>query len=289
MISIIITAYKEEKTIGKAIQSILDNKIKERYEIIVLAPDNGTLEVARGFLDHRVKTLKDPGKGKPAALNMVFSKIKSEILILTDGDVYVSKNAIFNLLEKFKDKRVGAVTGRPVSISNKKTLLGYWSHTLSDIAHERRLKSFNLKRRLFCSGYLYAFRNVIRDIPSETLSEDGLISDMIYSKGYLIAYSPKSEVYVKYPTNFKDWIIQKKRSVGGYNQIKAWTNVEIRSFRKESLGIFDVLKYAGNLREIFYTLVLVLARIYLWAAIFIDVNVKKKELKKIWLRVESTK
>ena len=130
-----------------------------------------------------------------------------------------------------------------------------------------------MKRRLFCSGYLYAFRNVIRDIPSETLSEDGLISDMIYSKGYLIAYSPKSEVYVKYPTNFKDWIIQKKRSVGGYNQIKAWTNVEIRSFRKESLGIFDVLKYAGNLREIFYTLVLVLARIYLWAAIFIDVNV----------------
>jgi cellulose synthase/poly-beta-1,6-N-acetylglucosamine synthase-like glycosyltransferase len=289
MISIIITAYKEEKTIGKAIQSILDNNIKEKYEIIVLAPDEKTLAVARRFSNIRVKTMKDPGEGKPAALNMIFSKIKSDILVLTDGDVYVSKNAISDLLSKFEDKRVGAVTGRPISINNRKTLLGYWSHVLSNVAHERRLKSKRIKKRLFCSGYLYAFRNVLREIPTETLSEDGLISHMIYSEGYNIDYAPTAEVYVKYPTNFNDWIIQKKRSVGGYNQIKAWTGRRLRSFSKESSGVFDVMKYVKGLREFFYIIALLFSRVYLWFVIFIDINIKKKELKKIWLRAKSTK
>ena len=39
MISIIITAYKEDKTVGKAIESILQNKILDNYEILVFAPD----------------------------------------------------------------------------------------------------------------------------------------------------------------------------------------------------------------------------------------------------------
>ena len=63
----------------------------------------------------------------------------------------------------------------------------------------------------------------------------------------------------------------------------------MRSFSKESAGIFRVLAYQKNLREIFYTKMLILARLYLWAAIFIDINIKKKKLKKIWVRVESTK
>jgi cellulose synthase/poly-beta-1,6-N-acetylglucosamine synthase-like glycosyltransferase len=289
MISIVITAYKEEKTLGKAIQSVLDNKIKEDYEILVVAPDEASLNVARNFKNKEIKIIKDPGQGKPNALNIVFSKVRGDILVLTDGDVYVARDSIQKILDKFKDKKVGAVCGHPVSLNGRKNLFGYWSHLLSDIAHKRRKKSVEIGRRFFCSGYLYAFRNVIKEIPTEALSEDGLISNMIYSKGYKIEYSPYSEVYVKYPTNLKDWLIQKKRSVGGYNQIKAWTGKEIRSFRKESLGIFDVLKYAKNLREYFYTFVLILARLYLWFVIFIDVNIKKKKLAKIWLRAKSTK
>lgn len=291
MISIIITAYKEERTIDKAIKAVLDNNIKEKYEIIILTPDSGTLEKARKYSkrNKNIRVIQDAGKGKPAALNLAFKEAKGEILILTDGDVYISKNAIKEIIDKFNNKEIGAVSGRPVSISSKRTMLGYWSHLLSDIAHKRRLKALEINRRIFCSGYLYAFRNLIKKIPEETLSEDGYISNLIYSKGYKIDYSPKSETYVRYPLNFKDWIIQKKRSTGGYNQIKMWTGKEIRSWKKESLGILDVLKYPRTFKEMFYTFCLFLARIYLWLVIFIDVNIKKKELKKIWLRVDSTK
>jgi len=63
----------------------------------------------------------------------------------------------------------------------------------------------------------------------------------------------------------------------------------MRSFFTESTGIFQVLGYPRTVKEFFYTLMLILARLYLWGLIFIDVNLRKRSLKKIWVRVESTK
>ncbi len=292
MISIIITAYKEEKSIGKAIESILQNKISDNYEILVLAPDEKTLEVARKYSKKhkQVKEIKDEGEGKPSALNLAFKKAKGEILILTDGDVYISFDSISKLLKHFKDKKIGAVSGRPISLDSMKNKFGFWSHLLTDIVNQRRKKALEIKKRFYCSGYLFAMRKGIVDkIPKETLSDDGLMSLLIYQKGYKISYEPEAKVYVKFPTNLKDWINQKKRSAGGYNQIKSWTKEEIRSFSKESSGIFQVLEYPNSLKEFFWTLELIFVRLYLWFVIFKDINLKKKDFKKIWVRIESTK
>lgn len=294
MISIVITGYKEPKTVGKAIEQILKNNLERSYELIIVAPDNETLNVARHYSKNNknIKVIRDDGKGKPAALNLVFRKAKGQIIIMTDADVYISNNSIYEILKNFEDPKVGAVTGRPISLNSRKEMLGYWSHLLTDIAHNIRRKRIKESKMIVCSGYLYAIRsNIIKSVPEEALSEDAIISHLIFDKGYKISYCPNAEVYVKYPLNFKDWIKQKKRSAGGYNQISQMTKSKerMRSFSKESLGIFEVLKYPKNLKEIFYTIFLILARIYLWITIFIDINIKKKNLKKIWLRVDSTK
>ena len=67
------------------------------------APDEETIQEAR---KHKVKIIKDENKGKPSALNLVFEKTrKSDILILTDGDVYVSENSINELVKQFRDEK----------------------------------------------------------------------------------------------------------------------------------------------------------------------------------------
>lgn len=294
MISIVITGYKEPKTIGKAIEQILKNKIKDNFELIVAAPDKETLDAARVYLkkNKRIKILKDEGKGKPAALNQVFKKAKGDIIIMTDADVHLSTKAITYILDMFKDPKVGAVTGRPRSLSPRDEMLGFWSHLLTDVAHDIRDKRIKEGKMIVCSGYLYAIRRgIIKSVPDEALSEDAVISHMIYDRGYKILYAPEAEVYVKYPTNFSDWIKQKKRSAGGYNQLAymARSKERMRSFSKESSGIFRVLSYPKTIKEFFYTFSLIFARIYLWLLIFWDINIKKKNLKKIWVRVESTK
>lgn len=289
MITIIITAYKEEKTIGKAIDAILNNHL-ENLEILVMAPDEPTLKIAQSYKNKNIRAIKDKGKGKSAALNLGVLNSKGDILVLTDGDVFVDNVSLEPLISFFKDKKIGAVSANPVSISPRKKMLGYWAYVLSSVANDRRKKASSSNRRFFCSGYLFAIRKeLFPKLPEDILSEDGYISHQVYRQGYKIAYSENSKVYVKYPDNFNDWILQKKRSAGGYNQIRKLTGVEIRSFKTETKGGTGLLKYIKSPRDIIWLAILFISRIYLWLLIYKDINIKKKSHQEIWKRVESTK
>jgi len=285
-ISVIITSYREPKTIGKAINAVLNQNIPN-LELLVVAPDDETLNAAK---HKKVITIKDDGNGKSAALNFVIPKTKGDILILTDGDVYVDTKAISELIKPFSDPLVGAVSGNVISINSRNTMYGYWAYTLTNIANDMRLEKLNSSGKFFCTGYLFAIRkSLFPKLPTELLSEDGYISFKVYEKKKIIKYVPEAKVYVKYPDNFNDWIIQKKRSAGGYNQIKKLTNFEVRSFTSESSGAYKILKYISSIKEFFWMSFLFFARLYLWAIIYRDVNIKKKSQKEIWKRVESTK
>ncbi len=289
MLSIIITAYKEPETIVKALK-IISKQISKKDEIIVVCPDKETEKAARKF---KIEYIKDPGKGKPTALNLAFKEAKGDILVLTDGDVYISKNAVKELTRPFKDEKVGAVSGRPVSLNPRDNFFGYISHLLTDEgAHETRLKLNKKNKYLICSGYLMAIKNhLIKEIPKNSLADDAVISNLIFSKGYKIKYTPKAEVYVKYPAKLKDWLKQKRRSAGGYTQIKKLTDSkdQMRSFTKESLGVFRALKYPKNSKEYIWTLTLILLRLYLWLEILINIKIRKKPFSEVWTRIESTK
>jgi len=288
MISIIITGYKEPKTIGRSIESFQKQEIKEKYEIIVIAPDKETLNVAKKYKNIRI--YRDIGKGKPTALNLAFKKAKGDILVLTDGDVYVSDNSINELLENFKDN-IGAVSGHPVSLNDKNTFLGYVSHLLTFMADKIRKKLISKNKFIVCTGYLYAIKkDIVKEIPENILSDDAYISRFIANKNYKIEYAENALVYVKYPDNLNDWIKQKRRSTGGYEQLKKYFDEKsMRSFTQEASGIFSIFLYPKNLKELYWTKKLVFLRLYLWFLIFYDTYIKKKKFEETWVRIESTK
>jgi len=294
MISIIITAYKEEKTVGKAINSFLKQKIKDKYEILVVCPDKATKEVVKIFSKRykQVKYIQDPGKGKPLALNTAFKKAKGDIFVLTDGDVYVGDKSVNCLLDKLKNPKVGAVAGRPVSINPKDNIFGYWSQLLTEAAHTTRLERTNKGKFIVCSGYLFAMHNLFNKIPEDALSDDAVMSHMVRKRGYKIDYAPGAKVYVKYPTNYKDWILQKRRSAGGYNQIKRYFGKvpRMRNFIREAyFGWYKAITYPSNLKELCWTLALFPVRLWLWIVIFFDITLRKKKFNAIWRRIETTK
>jgi len=107
MISIIITAYKESATIGKAIDSMLNQELKDNFEIMVVCPDKETSDVVKGYEKRfdNIIYLKDPGLGKPHALNLAFKESKGDILVLSDGDVFVGKGALKELLTAFENEK----------------------------------------------------------------------------------------------------------------------------------------------------------------------------------------
>ena len=288
-ISIIVTAYREPH-IGRCIESIINQKLPKETEIVIVAPDNKTLNIAKKYAlkDKRIRLIRDPGKGKPTALNLAFKEAKGKILILTDGDVYLGKDSINLLIKNFNSKKVGAVSGHVIYEIKNNNLFYEWAKLSEKIFNKVRLKLNKNGKLTHPTGYLYAIRKgIIKEIPQNTLSDDALIGYLITSKGYTIKYEPKAKVFVKFPTTTRDFINQKTRTRAGFVQIKKWYGYIPRRITNEiKFGISDLIRaYHKNLLK---GLIVALIYIYTWVKAIIVINLNKR-FDKIWTRIESTK
>ncbi|MBI96789.1 hypothetical protein CL656_06560 [bacterium] len=292
MFSLIITSYNEIENTKNLIQNILSS-FNKNDELILVSPNVELKE----FLDKQRKEfnkvfIKDSKKGKPAALNLALEKAQGKFIICTDGDVILRENAIPEILKPFQEREVGLASGQPISKDDRNSLFGYWSHFLVNAAHITRQKREDKNQFFVASGYLLAFRNSLIDlIPENTLVDDAWISHNISNQGHKIAYAPLARVEVHFPKNFKDWIKQKLRSVGGYQEkyIKE-SQQNMRSIKSEAfLGLKLILTFPQSIKEYFYTFLLVIARIYLWLKIIWVFKIQKNKTENLWKRIDSSK
>lgn len=294
MISILITAYREANTIGRAVEAFLP-QLPPGSELLIVCPDAETTAVAQEYAQKfpQVRHIPEPERrGKPAALNLGLQAAQGDIIVFSDGDVIIGESTLPPLLVPFSNESVGAVTGRPFSNSPRTTMFGYWSHLLVEGAHQTRQKRDASGDFLLCSGYLFAARRaLIPPIPEDALAEDAVISHRIAEQGFRIRYAPDAAVFVKYPTTYADWLRQKVRSAGGYAQSYVRRSpYSMRSPRLEAQqGTLLALKFARTPRELWWTLCLFAARLHLWLLVFWQVRVRQRSLTTLWQRVESTK
>lgn len=278
---------------GQAIDAFLE-QLPPHAEIIVVCPDPETTLVVDAYArkSPAVRHVADPQRGKPTAVNAGLAAARGQIVVLSDGDVVVDTHTLQPLLAPFAASQVGAVTGRPLSRNPRDTVLGYWSHLLTDAIHGMRLARHREGAFLLCSGYLFAFRKpLIERVPADALAEDAVISHRIARQGYRVRYAPEATVRVRYPTTYRDWLRQKVRSAGGYAQYY----VRNSPFRMRSpwlelkAGTRVAFTYPRNAREVIWTLLLFGARLHLWLLVLIKVRVLGRPLNALWKRVESTK
>jgi cellulose synthase/poly-beta-1,6-N-acetylglucosamine synthase-like glycosyltransferase len=291
-ISLLITAWKEPISVARNLQIVFDNKLD--LEMIVVAPDVETQDAARKVFEankfSNFKIIADPQTGKPNAINLALEQIKSDWIICTDGDVVLYPDSIPTLVSQIQklEPNYGAISARPNSIDTKDNFWGYIGHLLADSAHVKRSTSSNY----FVSGYLCAYqKSKIKPLPTNTLVDDAQFSIQILEQNLNINYLPNSFVGIKYPTNLGDWLIQKRRSAGGYRELKDQIKQlnlysTQRSFFNELEFILYPIQYATNFREVIYSLGLYPLRLLLWVLVFVDGVIKPK---KTWQRVESTK
>jgi len=295
MISIVITSFNEPENVKKAIHAILNNNIKEKYELLVVAPDEATEKVVKEFKkkNKQIVYFKDPGKGKSFALNLVFKILKGNIWIFTDGDVYVGDNSINEIIRLFENEEVGCVSGRPVSINPKDNMLGFWSHLLFDAgAHNIRHELNNKNSFLECSGYLFAFRNdITKNIPLN-VAEDSMIPYLATKKGYKVRYAENAFVYVKNPANIRDFVNQKVRTAKSHEALGDYAPFfpKVKSLKNEiKKGTLAALAYPKNIRETFWTGILFAVRLYTWFLVKWEERVLNRRYSDAWERIESTK
>lgn len=281
MIDVIVTSYKEPVSTLRAVNVLLEQYNGEDLRIFVVDPFEEVEKFLReNITDKRFNFFLDPGEGKSYALNLLFQEFpgtEKDIFILTDGDVYVSANAVKEISDAFQDSSVGCITGKPVSVDSKETKFGYWSQLLFSGADKVRNKLSKKEKFFECSGYLFAIRKgVLVDFPLDA-SEDSVIPYLFWKKGYKIKYLPSAEVYVKNPDNIIDWENQKIRNIKGHeNLTKLFPEMpRTKSFFNEiKYGLFHSLFYPKSLKELNWTTELLKARYSIYKKAFQDIKQK---------------
>ncbi len=283
MIHAIITSYNEPKSTLRA-SNILLKQLSKNDKLIVCDPFPSVKKfLSKNIKDKRFSFFLDPGEGKSYALNLLFNKIYSksnkDIIILTDGDVYVSENTVKEIVNTFKDEKIGVITSKVISLDSRKTKYGYWSHVLFDMGANRIRKKLSSQGKFFeCSGYLFAIRNnVIKEFPLET-SEDSIIPYLFYKKNYKIKYLENVSVYVKNPSNWKDWVNQRVRNIKAHENLNKFFPDFIRTkslFNEIKEGSLIAILYPRNLKEFIWTIELYFARLYIYLKAFSELRNKK--------------
>lgn len=294
MITIGITAWEEEDSIGKTIESIVKQGLED-YEIIVVAGGNDkTCDIVREYSkqNSRIKLFEEKIKqGKPNALNKLFKNAKGDIVVLTDGDVFPAENSIKELLKGFNDSKIGAVSGRPVPLNKKDSMLGFWAYVSYELMHNRRTRALKENNLFHVSGYLYAIKKeLFSEIPEDSLVDDAVIGLGVLSKGYKINYAPEAKVFVKFPATIKDFLKQKRRTRAGFYQLSNKYNNQSRSFLDEAKKhLKESFSFVKNLKELGYLLAFQFFTSYSWVLANYDLKLRKKSFNQIWKEVRTTK
>lgn len=189
-VTLIISAYNEEKVIEKKIRNSLDLDYPEsKLEIMVVsdASSDSTDKIVMSYIDQGVKHLRIEGRvGKTSCLNKAIPVSRGEIIVFSDANSLYPRETIRNIVQNFADNAVGCVTGYTRYISDEADTvigsLGLYSY-LEMITKE--LES-TIGSCVGADGAIFAIRKSLYRPLRETDINDLVIPLTIVAQGYRV-------------------------------------------------------------------------------------------------------
>lgn len=243
-VSVIVPAYNEEPQILKnCIDSIVAQKAPD-LEIIVVDDGSKNREeliekVYNTYQSNQnVKILlPEENKGKRHCQKLGFDIAKGDIIVTVDSDTLLhDENAVEKLIQRFADKKIGAVTG-DVRVENKNTNIltrlityRYWS-----AFHQERAAQSRFHVVMCCSGPFSAYRKEIIDKVKEkyitqyflgencTYGDDRHLTNLVLEEGHDVAFHSDSRVYTFVPETIRGYIKQQVRWNKSFYREMLWT------------------------------------------------------------------
>ena len=195
-VSFVIAAYNEEPVIAAKIENTLAlDYPAEKLEVLVASDgsDDRTEEIARRYQGPRMRVVAlRPRGGKALALERGVPKTSGDIVVLTDANTILRRDALRKLVRHFADPVVGVVTGDVRLIDPKK---GYADAEGAYYRYERHLQSCESTASsvVGVDGGMYALRRPLFRAPErDTILDDFVISMEVAKRGYRIVYDPEA-------------------------------------------------------------------------------------------------
>jgi len=195
-VSIIITAYNEERAIKQKLENTLAlDYPKDKVEIIVASDcsSDRTDEIVNGFAPLGVNLYRQPDRlGKTCAQNTAVSIAKNDIILFSDATTMYSPDVLREIAPSFADESVGCVAGKLIYIDPANTGVGsgarsYWGYETFLKTRESRACSL-----IGASGCLYAVRRAAYVPMYAEACSDFLIVTKIMEQGLRTVYEPNA-------------------------------------------------------------------------------------------------
>lgn len=214
----IIAAYNEEDYIEEKITNSLNlDYPSDKYELWIVT--DGSTDATKTLVGKYpgVRLFhQDERKGKIHAVNRVLKEVTSPIVIFSDANTQLNKEALKNITRHFNDPQVGCVAGEKRVHQNERGSSEasegfYWKY-------ESFLKKYDyhLYSVVGAAGELFAIRTALYEpIDSNMLIEDFYLSLSISSNGYRTAYEPEAYAIEGSSENIKEESKRKVRIAAG--------------------------------------------------------------------------
>ena len=185
-ISLVITAYNEEKRIVRKLDNTLAlDYPRDRLEIVVVSDGSTdrTEEIVRSYADKGVKLLAISERhGKHYGQGRGIQNAQNEIVVLTDATTYLKEDALRKIVRNFADPKIGCVSGEDlIEIDNGGTDGEgiYVKYEMKLRALESRVGSL-----VGVSGCFFAIRKHLSAGWIDDMSSDFYMPIIAYINGY---------------------------------------------------------------------------------------------------------
>ncbi len=229
-VTLMIMSYNEARVIEKKIKNSLElGYPKNKLEIFVVdsASNDGTQEIVKKYSGKVRLVEQGERKGKASAINHGMKYASGDIMMITDSNAMMNKEAIKKIARHFSNKKIGGVCGRFEARDIRETSIGAGGNIYWKIERFLRQNESMIDSAIHMSGEITAFRKgVIDKVDESSLSEDFDMAIRIRKAGYRIIYEPDAVAYEPAPENVKDLLIQKKRiTIGTWQGLIKHKNV----------------------------------------------------------------
>ncbi|CEG13880.1 putative glycosyltransferase family 2 [groundwater metagenome] len=226
-VTLVIPCYNEEGIIKKKLENTLGlNYPKENLEILVVddnSKDN-TSKIVEKFMKEKktenIFLLRQEREGKNAAINNGLKHTKNEIIIISDANAFLDKNALKYCLRHFSDEKVGCVGAQCVHKIHMST-----GESIGTAFYlESRNFLYENEDKIHCaqvaSGWLQVFRvNFLNPTEQRTFSAEDV--DMMLSikqKRFEVIYESLAIAQKYTVDSIRDLFNQKRRQIFGIIQ-----------------------------------------------------------------------
>lgn len=191
-LTLFIAAYNEEDVVDEKMRNCisLDYPAKKLQFLWVTDGSNDQTNERLSRWPQATILHQPQRQGKTAALNRGMKFVKTPLVVFTDANTNLNREALREIVHAFANPKVGCVAGeKRIAVQTKDNAASggegiYWKYESTLKALDSRLYS-----AVGAAGELFAVRReLFEDMRTDTLLDDFILSLRIAMQGYTIAY-----------------------------------------------------------------------------------------------------